>query len=1057
MVLVRDPSAIGKKVDCPKCKYRFVVEDPKKAKGAKAADEDKPKKAPAAIKSGITPAAKSKPNGAPAAKGKPALKRPADEEEDEDEETEDEARPTKKKKAGSNKMMLGLVLAGVGVVVLGVAGYLMFAKRSEAPRRPPNVQRSGTPDGGRENPEEQPNNTKPPDPKPKPAPAVAVELSPPGPELTTLLPAKSQYVYHLFFKEIPENILDAAFQPGALDDDEFRRRLGFSGKAIDDLIHAENYAENWAFTVVHVNEALSEKALTEALGLQPAAGSPMNSQPFFKVTRNNAWLKQFGRLSIGTTPPPRSATKADRPLLLRIHDPQTLVFADAPPMLEYLARTPAAATPADAPPSSGNNPLKQPRGRPPISGATGGGSPPAQAPAASPSGPVEPYAPIAPALKALLVKMETGSADANNRALFSSVTDMEAARMASTPAGRVQWRFRVLWDVAHALPQDPQRLRLMGTALARKAKSDLPTFVYVNEFECAGDSEAKTVEKDLKEDVAPDLVRFLERLLGLKVDLPPKDSSEQPGDSTQPVARPPSSLPPGFLPRGPQPRGPTRPEPVKEKKTDPNRSRITITQADKNVVFTLDVELTDKTLPRLYAGNELIMAGFRGELELAAGTSYRGDLAYAARQLGLKGVSGRGVPPGTFPSGVFPRTDVKARAARDPAQRISWMAGLLPFLGQEAMFRRIKFDASWKDPANWMTARTVVPEFLDPTSPEDAHVARYPGVPFALGGTHVVGITGVGQDAADYSASDMAVAAKLGVFGYDRRTSLDEIKKNRGLASTALMVQVPYNGPAGVTPWMAGGGSTIRGVPEKDSVKPFIATSYGGKRGTFLIMADGSVRFVGEDVKDEVFKAMCTIKGPADALVDLDRDAPRVKLTRKADLGPPKEIVKEAGPAKPATPKGWEEFTSKEGRFSVWLPGSPKRAEQPTQGGGKMTLFMAPLAAKKMAFFVQFSDLPPADLKKDHDQLISEMQRELAANLKGATITKETAITLGKHPGREYEVALTDKGASIFRIYVVEDRVYMLIVAGADLTAAAPDVQTFFESFKLISGRGKAL
>jgi Protein of unknown function (DUF1559) len=1016
MVLVRDPSTIGKKVDCPKCKYRFVVEDPKKAKGAKPAegDEDTPKKAPTARKPAAPAAAKGKPNAAPAAKGKPAAKPPADDEEEDD---EDEDRPKKNKKAAPNKMMLGLVLAGVGVVVLGVAGYLLFARKSDPPRRSPNVQRSANTGGNRQNPDETSPNTTVQNPKPKPAPVAAVELSPPGPELTNLLPAKSQHVFHLFFKEVPENILEAAFQPGAVDDDEFRRRLGFSGKAIDDLIHAENYADNWAFTVVHVNEALSEKSLTEALGLEPAAGSPMNSQPFFKVTKNNAWLEQFGRLSVGTAPPPRSAaTKVDRALLVRLHDPQTLVIADAKPMLEYLGRTQLAAPPAD-------------------------GSSSVRAASSTPSGPAEPYTTLAPPLKALLVKMEKGKPDAGDRALFSSVTDMEAARMPGTPQGRVQWRFRVLWDVAHALPEGPQRLRLMGTALARKGKSDLPAFVYVNEFECAGDAEAKTVQKDLREKVAPDLGRFLERLLGLKVELPPDEAVDQSGN---PLKRP--DVPPPVV----RPNVPPGPNVGKEKKPDPTRSRIGITQADKNVVFTLDVKLTEKAIPRLSAGTELILAGFRGDLELATGTHYRGYLADAVKELGVKGVPGRGVAAGSFPPGVFPRADTKGRAARDPSQRLSWMAGLLPFLGEEAMFARIKFDASWKDPANWLTGRTLIPEFLDPSYPEETRVARYPGMPFPLGGTHVVGIAGVGQDAADYSAADMTVAAKLGVFGYERRTSLEEIKKNRGLASTAVMVQVPYNGPAGITPWIAGGGSTIRGVPEKNSVKPFVATTHGGKRGTFLVMADGSVRFVAEDVKDEVFKALCTIGAPADALADLDRDAPKVKVTRKADLAPPKEVVKESAPVKAATPKGWEELTSKDGRFSVWLPGTPE-----LKGGGKV--FVAPLKTNQVVFLVQFEDVPAVDLKKGHDQVFNDKLRELTATFKGATMTKETAITLGKHPGKEQEFAVGDKAASIVRLYLVEDRVYVLIAVGPEVAAAAQDIRTFFGSFKLISGRGKAL
>src|SRR6266508_4862801 len=40
-VPIRDANLVGRKIDCPKCKYRFVVEDP----GADAAaDDDAPKK-----------------------------------------------------------------------------------------------------------------------------------------------------------------------------------------------------------------------------------------------------------------------------------------------------------------------------------------------------------------------------------------------------------------------------------------------------------------------------------------------------------------------------------------------------------------------------------------------------------------------------------------------------------------------------------------------------------------------------------------------------------------------------------------------------------------------------------------------------------------------------------------------------------------------------------------------------------------------------------------------------------------------------------------------------
>ena len=61
---------------------------------------------------------------------------------------------------------------------------------------------------------------------------------------------------------------------------------------------------------------------------------------------------------------------------------------------------------------------------------------------------------------------------------------------------------------------------------------------------------------------------------------------------------------------------------------------------------------------------------------------------------------------------------------------------------------------------------------------------------------------------------------KLGVFGYDRQTSLRDITD--GASNTILMAQVP---PTVKRPWMAGGGSTVEGVPETGSVKPFVSRS----------------------------------------------------------------------------------------------------------------------------------------------------------------------------------------------------------------------------------------
>src|SRR5438128_1570222 len=111
MVPIRDPGLIGKKIDCPKCKYRFVVEEP--AGDEDDVDEveeaeDKParKKAPA----GKAPAKGVKAGGKPGKKG-------ASKDDDDD---DDKPRPKKKKEAGGSGMLIaGIIVAVVAVLAVG--------------------------------------------------------------------------------------------------------------------------------------------------------------------------------------------------------------------------------------------------------------------------------------------------------------------------------------------------------------------------------------------------------------------------------------------------------------------------------------------------------------------------------------------------------------------------------------------------------------------------------------------------------------------------------------------------------------------------------------------------------------------------------------------------------------------------------------------------------------------------------------------------------------------------------------------------------------------------
>src|SRR5262249_48329215 len=54
MVPIRDPGLIGRKIDCPKCKYRFVVEEPE-PEADEDDEDDKPSKKKGGDKNGKAP------------------------------------------------------------------------------------------------------------------------------------------------------------------------------------------------------------------------------------------------------------------------------------------------------------------------------------------------------------------------------------------------------------------------------------------------------------------------------------------------------------------------------------------------------------------------------------------------------------------------------------------------------------------------------------------------------------------------------------------------------------------------------------------------------------------------------------------------------------------------------------------------------------------------------------------------------------------------------------------------------------------------------------------
>jgi hypothetical protein len=329
----------------------------------------------------------------------------------------------------------------------------------------------------------------------------------------------------------------------------------------------------------------------------------------------------------------------------------------------------------------------------------------------------------------------------------------------------------------------------------------------------------------------------------------------------------------------------------KGKDKEKNVTGIVVTRSDQYVLFKVKLVLTSKEKDLLKNAAGLVVTGLKGEMDLAATTNHVDQLQKLSAGVVRLAATNKG-----FPQAALPRAPARERSGYrwEPEKRVSWMAALLPHLGHDKLYRSIKWDPqnpgqsiySWDDPENLMVARTLVPEFLDPSYPHSSHYVSYPGIRTDVAATHFVAIAGIGEETADEMEGDAETAKRLGVFGYNRTTPLAAME--RGASQTAVIIQVP---PTYGAPWMAGGGSTVRGIPEKRSIEPFVSVTLpSGEKGTYVLMADGSVRFVSDKISPEAFKAMCTTRGKADMSNDWK---PVIKgAEMKADQQPPEAAPK---------------------------------------------------------------------------------------------------------------------------------------------------------------------
>lgn len=190
-----------------------------------------------------------------------------------------------------------------------------------------------------------------------------------------------------------------------------------------------------------------------------------------------------------------------------------------------------------------------------------------------------------------------------------------------------------------------------------------------------------------------------------------------------------------------------------------------------------------------------------------------------------------------MPQGTHPNPQLK------PEDRLSWIVDVLPMLDQATLSNKIDMKKGWKDKAN-ESVKQSIPTLLNPSQTNPPRADGY-------GVTNYVGIAGIGKDAATLPLNDKNV----GFFGYDRVVKFRDVTD--GTSNTMMVTDSSKD----FGPWSQGGTATIRAL----TTKPYIngPDGIGSPHAGIInvLMGDGSVRSVRQDIDPKIFEALSTIHG----------------------------------------------------------------------------------------------------------------------------------------------------------------------------------------------------
>jgi hypothetical protein len=146
-----------------------------------------------------------------------------------------------------------------------------------------------------------------------------------------------------------------------------------------------------------------------------------------------------------------------------------------------------------------------------------------------------------------------------------------------------------------------------------------------------------------------------------------------------------------------------------------------------------------------------------------------------------------------------------------------------------------------------------------------------------------------------------------------------------------------------------------------------------------------------------------------------------------------------------------EAFVDEDGFFSIKFPGEPTVESQnvPTEVGDiEMVTFMYEKSATEV-YMVAYSDYPSALIEMSDPAELLQGAKDGALGTYGATISEESEVEMDGNPGMMFK-ANSDSYYVTYEIYLVDNRLYQIVILKDGSYPSEDDYNTFIKSFTLL-------